>query len=101
MWEAYQENIELVLDVVEPLLDDIDGKTVVSSDHSNLVGDWISPIPCRGYGHPPTIYVNEPVKVPWLTIDGDRREITADPPETHDEPEADVIEDRLSALGYK
>lgn len=100
VWDAYRENLELVLNEVEALLDDIDGKTVVSSDHGNLVGEWIGPIPSRGYGHPPKIYVDELVTVPWLIIPGNRRTISSDPPVERERLEDNVVADRLTALGY-
>jgi hypothetical protein len=101
VWAAYKENLQLVLEEVKSLLNEIDGKTVVSSDHGNLVGDWIGPVPTRGYGHPPAIYVDELVTVPWLTVPGERREITVDDPVGHDQLEDTVVSDRLTALGYK
>lgn len=101
VWEAYRENLELVLEEIYKFLPDIDGKTVLSADHGNLVGDWIGPIPCRGYGHPPNLYVDELVRVPWFEIDGTRREISADPPVRYDDLAEDVVDDRLKNLGYK
>lgn len=101
VWEAYRENLELALSEVEELLPDIDGKTILTADHGNLVGDWIGPIPCRGYGHPPTLYVDELVRVPWFVIEGTRREITSEPPVRYDEVREDVVDDRLRNLGYK
>lgn len=100
--KAYSENLDLVLDEVEALLDEIDGKVAVSADHGNLFGDWIGPIPCRGYGHPRYLYVDGLVKVPWLIVEnGDRRDVIADEPLSVDEMDDEMLEDRLSALGYR
>lgn len=100
--EAYAENLDLVLDEVEQLLDDIEGKVVLSADHGNLIGDWIGPIPCRGYGHPRHLHVQPLVKVPWFVIEnGPRRDVQADPPLDVEEMDEEVLEDRLSALGYR
>lgn len=101
VWKGYRENLELVLAQARDLIEEIDGKTVLTADHGNLVGDWISPVPCRGYGHPPNLYVDELVQVPWFVVNGERREITAEPPERHDDISQDVVEDRLQSLGYK
>ena len=101
VWKGYQENLALVLDEIEQLLPDIDGKTVLSTDHGNLVGDWIGPIPCRGYGHPPNLYVDELVEIPWFIIPGDRRVTTAESPDRKDTINDEVVANRLVNLGYK
>lgn len=101
VWAAYKENLELVLDEIEEMLPAIDGKTVISADHGNLVGDWIGPIPSRGYGHPSNIYVDDLVTVPWLTIQKERRDITDEPPVSYDETDEEIISKRLTAFGYR
>jgi hypothetical protein len=101
VWDAYAENLRLVLNEVQELLSKIDGLSVVTSDHGNLVGDRIGPFPCKGYGHPPNIYVKELTKVPWLKVDGSRRMVKTDPPDSRTAIDEDIISDRLSSLGYK
>jgi hypothetical protein len=61
---AYKENLRHVLKNVEDLLEIINGKTVITSDHGNLIGDRLSPIPVRGYGHPSGLRAPELVKDP-------------------------------------
>lgn len=98
---AYRENLELVLDVVEDLLADLPGRAVITSDHGNLVGDRLWPIPTRGYGHPRGVQVSALRDVPWQIVPGDERPtIRADPPEAFDRPDEDVVTDRLRNLGY-
>ena len=98
---AYRENLDVVLDVVDGFLDDLSGKTVVSSDHGNLVGDRLSPVPTRGYGHPRGLHVPELLAVPWHEIPArERRTVRADPPEAVDRLDDDVVENRLKNLGY-
>lgn len=100
--EAYAENLDIVLEEVEQLTCDIEGKVVVSADHGNLIGDWIGPIPCRGYGHPRHLHVEPLMKVPWFIIEnGPRRDIQTDTPLNVDEMDRETLEDRLSALGYR
>ncbi len=41
VWEAYRENLNLLFTHLRELLDTVDGKTVVTSDHGNLVADWL------------------------------------------------------------
>lgn len=100
--QLYQENLAYALEHVERLIDTIDGKTVLTSDHGNLIGDIGFPIPVRGYGHPPHYYHPALVTVPWHVIPGDRRQTQSDPPEKSQERiDEGVLEDRLSDLGYR
>lgn len=100
--EAYRENLRIVLEAVDDLLDGLAGRTVVTSDHGNLLGERLRPIPVRGFGHPPGLYAPELVNVPWHVIPAEsRREITADPPrEYDDDPDSETVSERLRALGY-
>lgn len=99
---AYVENLELVLEHVAALHDALDGKTVVTADHGELLGDRLRPIPVRGYGHPPDLRVPALVRVPWLELPSEsRRDIRSAPPHS---AEADLdqatLERRLADLGY-
>ncbi|WP_204365982.1 hypothetical protein [Halorubrum coriense] len=98
---AYKENLNLVLNEVSGLLDIIEGKSVITSDHGNLIGDRLSPVPVRGYGHPRSVYVEDLVKVPWFTIDGNRRMIKPETAISSDELELEGIKEQLNHLGYK
>ncbi|WP_164471881.1 alkaline phosphatase family protein [Halosimplex salinum] len=100
--KAYRANLELVFPYVRDLVEELDGKTVITSDHGNLLGERLSPIPVRGYGHPWYIRSEPLVKVPWLTMDSEtRRETKAEEPTNRAEVSEDVLEDRLSSLGYR
>lgn len=99
--KAYSDTLEITLDVVESKLDELDGRTVITADHGELLGERVAPIPVRWYGHPEGIYVPELVDVPWHVIkDGPRRTISADPPEVMPEFEEEDVTDTLRALGY-
>ncbi|MHB9286827.1 hypothetical protein ACKVMT_07275 [Halobacteriales archaeon Cl-PHB] len=108
--QAYRENLDVVLPVVEDLLTDLGGLTVVSADHGQMFGERSFPIPRREFGHPMEHYTPELVTVPWHTYqNGQRRTVTAgeSTSEAADEtdgrgniePDADV-QDRLEQLGY-
>lgn len=101
--EAYRENLELALDSIADLLPELRGKTVVTADHGELLGERQTPIPIRSYGHPKGVYVKELVDVPWLVhATGERKTVTADPPKREmDENHVAEIEDKLENLGYK
>ena len=101
--QAYRENLDIVLGEVEPLLGDLQGKTVVSADHGELLGDRERPIPIRTYRHPEGIYVDGLVKVPWhIYQNGERKEIVAEQP-AQDENDIDIeaVEQHLADLGYR
>ena len=102
VWAAYCENLDLVMEVIYELLDSLGGRTVVTADHGNLVGDRQRPIPVCGFGHPHRVYVPELVTVPWQVIQGDeRRECVAESSVNRDSIDDSVIDDRLRSLGYK
>ncbi len=59
IWKYYRKNLELVMPQVENLVEDLDGRTVISSDHGNLVGEMSL------YGHPDNSSLEPLRKVPW------------------------------------
>ncbi|ELY48526.1 alkaline phosphatase family protein [Natronolimnohabitans innermongolicus] len=99
---AYRENLDLLFPHVERLLESLGGKSVVTADHGNLIGERGFPIPMRMYGHPRGLDRDEVRTVPWLEVEGaDRRRTVAEPPQkSATASDEDVVEDRLSALGY-
>jgi hypothetical protein len=102
VWDAYVGNLELVLSEVAPMLGEIGGKSVVTADHGNLIGEWILPLPVRGYGHPRDVHVPRLLKVPWHVIESEtRREVVSEPQTDWEEPDPAVVEQRLKKLGYK
>jgi len=104
LWDIYLENLDRVLPHVETLLDELEGKTVVTSDHSELFGERVGPIPLEGWGHPRGLYDNELVTVPWhIYDDGDRKTIKSGEPRDGqlDPRSEDDIDEHLRALGYK
>ncbi len=102
LWQAFRENLRLVLPHVEELLGELPGRTVVTSDHGQMIGERSSPVPMIEYGHPPGLYTDELVRVPWLIHDnGARKTITSnDPVEQEQEIGEDEVRDRLESLGY-
>lgn len=99
VWDAYKSNLRIVLNYTYDLIDELAGKTVVSSDHGNMVKERGSPFPFRMYAHPSGVYTDKLVKVPWAVSDGKRKKITEggiNDVETDDEK----IEENLKNLGY-
>ncbi|MFB6294546.1 MAG: hypothetical protein ABEI97_02190, partial [Candidatus Nanohaloarchaea archaeon] len=58
----YRENLERVMGPVTELVQELDGKTVVTSDHGNLFGERSFPIPVREWGHPGGLYLEPLLK---------------------------------------
>ena len=94
VWKAYRENLELVFPHVRKLLEELPGKTIVTSDHGNAFGRY------GVYGHPRKRYMKDLITVPWLTIDSDdRRTIKRGRVEQSSAADSN-IEKQLQALGY-
>ncbi|OYR42853.1 hypothetical protein [Halorubrum sp. Hd13] len=103
LWDVYTANLEYVLKHVEDLLTEILGKTVITSDHGNYVGEHASPIPIREYGHPRGLYEEPVTRIPWLeVVQGERRQIrTGVTNEISKEIDTDRVTERLKDLGYR
>lgn len=104
--QAYESSLRFILNHISDLVDELNGLTVISADHGELLGERLYPFPFIGYGHPEGVYMDELVKVPWFECDNkDRREIIeADRPH-HSMREtnqiSEQIEDHLYNMGYK
>lgn len=115
MRSVYRENVAYVLSHVERLVDNLKGKTVVTSDHGELLGEDIHPLykilhprwPIHKahyfcYAHYNRIRVPELVEIPWLEIeDGTRRTIESATTMECPDAETNAIAEQLEALGYR
>lgn len=101
---SYVENLREVLPTVRHLMSALGGKTVVTADHGQMLGERSFPIPIREYGHPAGIYTDELVEVPWhVHREGRRRDVVAEEPaprSPREGAETDVVDERLRDLGY-
>lgn len=102
LWKSFRENLDIVLPHVESLLEELPGKTVTTADHGQMIGERATPIPIVEYGHPPGIYTEELVKVPWLVHrNGPRKTIRSEEPTTEETDTGDdAVTERLKNLGY-
>jgi hypothetical protein len=104
--DALRANLERALPSVRSLVDDFAGRTVISADHGNMLGERVTgPVPYKAWGHPPGTYTPPLVTVPWLEIEatGTRRRISSEAPvrtsaRTNDGSVA--VKERLQDLGY-
>jgi len=102
-WQAYRENLEFVLPVIDDLLADLQGKTVVTSDHGNAFGErGFGSLYRPVYGHPPYKHIRATIEVPWHVFNnGERREIiTGEVADSSGYIDEKVVKERLSDLGY-
>lgn len=99
---AYRDNLEYVLKYVEKIVKYLDGKTIISSDHGELLGERLKPVPVRWFGHPGGIYNETLVTVPWHVVKDEERRTTIPEASGRSLPESPTnsIEDNLKALGY-
>lgn len=100
--QLYRENLEIVLESVRRLVEEVEGRIVISSDHGEMLGDREAPIPVVRYYHPAGVHVPELVEVPWLVHDtGHRRRIYESAPEGDDVGlDHDEIDQKVRDLGY-
>ena len=99
--EGYVDNLRAVYPVARELGLDLPGKSVITSDHGNMLGERVRPFPIRDYGHRKGIYTDENVLVPWDELPFEtRKEITAGGTESDYREVTAEVTDRLADLGY-
>jgi hypothetical protein len=99
VWSAYKKNLEVVFEDVEKLIKEVRGKTVVSSDHGNLIGEKVFGL-IKDYGHTPGALVKQNTHVPWDVIKNkERKEIKKGSTENK-QGKDDDIKGKLHDLGY-
>lgn len=99
--EAYAENLEIALPEVRRLVDALSGKTVITSDHGNLFGKKVTPLPFNLYGHPQGVRDPELTAVPWLELPySERRQISSSNNLSEESLHTDKVDERLQDLGY-
>ncbi|WP_135366250.1 alkaline phosphatase family protein [Halosimplex halophilum] len=100
--EAYKENFDLVQESIQPIIEGSFGKTVISADHGEMLGE-----PLFGnigsfsyYGHPYGCGVSCVRSVPWFVSansEDNRREIIS---EGTNPINSANVDEQLQALGY-
>lgn len=99
---AYSESLDIVLAEVEQLLSELDGKSVITSDHGEMLGERVLPFTSRVWGHSEGFSTSNLRTVPWLEVESDgRRTIEASEPVEIDDLSDDAVSERLSSLGCR
>lgn len=102
VWQAYAESFDIVIEEALEVAAEASGKTVLSSDHGEMIGDRHTYLRFRDYGHDKGIYNEYLVTVPWFEVlDDDRREIIPEPPEDQVSYDEVAVNENLRHLGYK
>lgn len=113
MKTVYKENYKHVINAIQPLLTEINGKKVITSDHGELLGEgmprWMKSLHTRwgnqwdkyDFGHYSDIDVPELVDIPWFELPVEtRREVDSEPPVANTY-NSDKIKKKLELLGYR
>jgi hypothetical protein len=99
---AYSETLDIVLDVVDDFLKEIGGKSVITADHGEMLGERVFPFTSRVWGHSEGFSTRTLRQVPWQEVSGGtRRDVAESSPIVAEQKlKEDEVEDRLRALGY-
>lgn len=99
---AYSESLDIVLSHANTLIEELDGKSVVTSDHGEMLGEKLLPFSSRIWGHSEGFSTLHLRRVPWLTVPAEhRRSIQAEESTEPAQLEESELADRLQALGYR
>lgn len=98
--DSYRANLEPVLKSVKSIFEVIQGRIVVTADHGNMLGERATPIPTPEWGHPPGVYTDRLVDVPWHVYENGKRGETIAEKGEHEDATHENVEERLADLGY-
>jgi len=97
---AYTETLNIVLEYVNKLDNSLEGKSVITSDHGEMLGEQL--VLSELYGHYHNLWTKQLRWVPWLETKTEcRRDVTKEDPINTTSIDSDVVNQRLSDLGYK
>jgi len=67
--DLYRENLTITFPYLKRLVNSLPGKTVITADHGESIGDIIHPLlPIRYYGHNQALKTRVLINVPWYII---------------------------------
>lgn len=95
--ESYRETLQIVEPYVKDLISELNGKTVISADHGENLGESKYGMTLTGHGP----NSKEVRFVPWMELPYEERKTTEkDSPIGFQYLETEYVEDRLADLGY-
>lgn len=104
--QATIDNLLLVLEEVEKLVEQLEGKIVITADHGEAFGEYFV------FEHPSSVYIKALAEVPWFVIDKGKRRLaplnkvpvskatSLEESQPVNSGDQEVLEERLRALGY-
>lgn len=96
VWQSYRLTLETVLAEVSLLLENIDGRVVITSDHGNAFGEF------GVYGHPFGCPLPSVRRVPWLSVMATDENTYAPEKSKQDSVSSSSdVDEQLAALGYR
>ncbi len=81
VWAVYKKSLEATLPYVYELIENLQGRTVISSDHGELFGTKV--LFFTFVGHQWGLRVPELVKVPWVVFNSERHTTSSKDSEKH------------------
>lgn len=99
---AYAESLDIVLEEVEKFIWSIGGKSAITADHGEMLGERVFPFTSRVWGHSEGFSTPILRNVPWLEINTDTRRniISSNPIDSQESLSDGTVEERLESLGY-
>jgi len=67
--KAYESNFEFILPYIKDLVNELDGLTVITTDHGNACGETVTPFRIPIYGHPNGVHIPALVEIPWFIVE--------------------------------
>lgn len=95
--DAYYDNLRYAFESVETVLENVDGRVVVSADHANALGEW------NMWGHRAYVPFRAVREVPWDERDCvDKKTYESDTTlaDLQEDGTTEDVRDRLRSLGY-
>lgn len=102
----YERNLRLVIPIAMELARNLGGKTVITSDHGEALGERMLPgFPLRLFGHFRQVRIPSLALVPWMKVRASASPSALQPAspiqnQPNREDDDEVLESRLKALGY-
>lgn len=101
VWDAYTDNLQYAFHHANKLAEDLGGRSVFTADHGEMFGEWLWPVPMRGYAHPSGLRHKRLIEVPWAVKETGTRRRIIEGEVTHHEADEEEVDARLRDLGYK
>jgi hypothetical protein len=99
---SYKETLEVTLPEIKRLLSELNGKSVITSDHGEMLFERVTPITHPEPHHPYNVHTKQLCFVPWHEVPyHSRRTVKSETPLESADIEQAKIDEILRSLGYK